>query len=260
MGRNDEKGSMFMRPIRKPSERLASTIKPASQPSPIWTFLNSAFGMWLVTVGIVGTAWKMHDEDAKKEDEAAKIRAELRAKDTELCSSVARLDLEVGYRLTQVQSVLYDGSLRKKEADRMAAGNDAMDMLRRSPASHPDMRYLSLYPQYGAYGVPALVAELRHLEETPIQDSCPVRSIWLGHKGLPSKSIDPEATRARTEALQGVLSHLTSLSSFFEVRHIKLDQPTRIAGAIVEEIALPRWKAESGWYYLEEGSNRDPFP
>ena len=247
-------------PTLKPSERLAARANGPPKANSLSTFLNSSFGMWLITVAIFGTALKWFTNETKHNEEAAKIRAELRAKDLNVCSTIARLDLEVGYRLTQVQTVLYEGSLQKTAKARAVSGKEAMDMLRRAPLVAIDLRYLSLYPQYNGYGIPALVAELRRLEETPIQMNCPVRSIWEGHRGLQSKSTDPSITQARTRELQQVLAHLTGLAVFFKVRRVALDQPKKMAGEIVEGLALKRWKVESGWYFLEEGDRSEPFP
>jgi hypothetical protein len=226
----------------------------------LWTFLNSSFGMWLISVAVFGTALKWITEEAKRNDEAAKLRAEARAKDSDLCSTVARLDLEAGYRLTQVQVALFEGSKGKASKEREKVGLEVLDMLRRAPSAKLDLRYLSLYPQYVGFGLPALVAELRRLEETPITTNCVVRSQWDGHKDVPAKSIDPDVTRQRVRELHKVLAHLTGLQVFFEVRHVGLDQPKRMAGEVVEELALTRWKFESGWYFLEEGSREEPFP
>jgi hypothetical protein len=231
-----------------------------TKPGRLWTFLNSSFGMWLISVAVFGTALKWFTEEAKKNDEATKVREEARAKDLDLCSTIARLDLEAGYRLTQVQEMLYEASKIKTSNGRTKVGLEVLDMLRRAPSTKGDLRYLSLYPQYSGYGLPALVAELRRLEETPIQINCLIRSPWEGHKDVPSKSTDRDTTQQRVRELQEVLAHLTGLPTFFEVRHVNFDQPERMAGEVVEELALNRWKFESGWYFLEEGSRATPFP
>src|SRR5579883_2392325 len=72
----------------------------ASKGSPLWTFLNSTFGVWLLSalfVSGIGAAYTKYQEksaDRRRTQEATE-----------------RLDLELGYRFSQIQVHLSQASL-----------------------------------------------------------------------------------------------------------------------------------------------------
>jgi hypothetical protein len=235
---------------------------PSDQPksdSRLWVFLNSSFGLWLLSAVFVTGAGAAYTSCKTSYDESTKN-----------AETIDRLDFEIGYRFSQVAvrlcQVVEDSASTKdlaplKNPDTNPGNhpcnpvNDAscrarleanvrrvVSVLRRPPTVQADSkepkeeidfdeRYLTLYPEYAQYGIPALVAELkRHLSE-----------------------------KSELDALDQVLAHLTGPYVFLQVNGAYLYEPQTVAGVIVEHLVLPRWKAKTKWYFLD-GSQKAACP
>ncbi|MDX2179841.1 MAG: hypothetical protein SFV18_09635 [Bryobacteraceae bacterium] len=125
--------------------------------TPGWAFLNSTFGVWLLSAlfitgaGGAFTYWQQWNaERMKKED------------------TISKLDLEICYRFSQVIGRLHEltdgASPRAKlqkpytEADIKATLNILQETSSKSIAT--------LYPEYATFGLPSLLAELRrHMDD-----------------------------------------------------------------------------------------------
>lgn len=194
---------------------VQTQIAPLSQ-GPFWSFLNSSFGLWLLSalfITGVGTTYTKYQQWRSAED---KVR-----------ETIERLDLEIGYRFSQVQVRLY--AVTQSQVSEQERRSQVLRIIESLPAP-PGRDYQHLYPEYSTFGIPSLVAELRR---------------QVREKRTPDE-------------LDQVLAHLTGLKVFFEVRNVPLSDPTRIAGAIIEDLVLPRWKSAE-WYFLD-GSRENPFP
>ena len=77
-------------------------LSPDKKPNQLWTFLNSTFGMWILSAilrGGLGSLYTKHHEQHEKQE-----------KDKQ---AIEKSDLEIGYRFSQVQVHLYETSLLK---------------------------------------------------------------------------------------------------------------------------------------------------
>lgn len=186
------------------------------QPSRLWAFLNSSFGMWILSAIVLsglGSLYTKHREQHETQEREQQ--------------AVERLDLEIGYRFSQVQVFLYETSrLKIPDQERESKVRIALLGLTKPPTTTSDFQHL--FPEYSTFGLPALIAELRRLES------------------------DPE----HIDSLRGVMPHLAGLEVFFEVQDAPLTNPTKVAGAIIDKLVLGRW--ERLWYFLD-GSKDDPF-
>jgi hypothetical protein len=141
-------------------------------------------------------------------------------------NAVERLDLEIGYRFSQVQLQFYLASLpNRPPSERVALTRHGIDMLRQVPA----VDYYALYPEYGRFGIPGIIAELR-------------------------RHVEP----AQQHEIDQLLAHLTGGPVFFEVRRVPIDDPIKVAGVVVSELVLRRWKDATDWYFLDASSDK-PF-
>jgi len=183
---------------------------------PLTTFLNSSFGLWLLSALFITGAGGLFAKWQEQQAGAARRR-----------ETVERLDYEIGYRFSQAQVQLYAATRLPAAADREAEVRRIVRILERPPGLEPQ----HLYPEYSAFSLPALVGEL--------------------HRHVPEKQ--------QRDKLDQVVTHLTGLDVFFEVQKASLAEPTAVAGAIIEQLVLPRWKDTTKWYFLD-GTRAAPFP
>ena len=125
------------------------------QRSGVWTFLNSSFGLWLlsaifITVG--GALWKQAEvthQKAAKEQQAKIDEAIARRQ------AIGRLDLEIGYRFSQVQQRLYHLSKDSLADDERQRRVQSVVQSFQKP---PGGEYSSLYPDFANFSLVALVS------------------------------------------------------------------------------------------------------
>lgn len=116
-----------------------------------WTFLNSAFGLWLLSAVLISgagaliTRYQAHQTETKRNTER-----------------VERLDIEISYRLSQVLIRLYD--VTDKSKDPKLGPNHTPEDVTRVLALLTEPRadkYPPLYSEFASIGLPGLMAELR---------------------------------------------------------------------------------------------------
>lgn len=203
-------------------QEVRAQFKSPPPPLTLWSALNSQFGMWLLSAVLLSGVSTLY----------ANVRADI-AERAQARERVERLDFEIGFRFSQVQ-----GQLERLDETRTEPGIESrmqrvLRMLREPPAAlkaENSESYIGLYPEYVSFGIPALLAEERRYS-------------------------DP-ATRTQ---LDRSLAHLSNLRVFLQVAKTPLSKPSEVAGAVISELVLPRWKATTKWYYLD-GSRESPFP
>jgi hypothetical protein len=167
-----------------------------------WTFLNSAFGLWLLSAalltggGATFTRWqaKASDEQSSRE-------------------RIERLDLEISSRFSQVLVRLYHLTDRDKHRQRLMPGNGVTDVraaiqLLLSPIETSGV-IMSLYPEFKTYSLATLMAELQRL-------------------------LRNETDRTKVGVALAALTGETVMDA-------DMSDPINGAGAILD-IMLPRWK------------------
>lgn len=193
-------------------------------------FFNSAFGLWILSAVFItggGTILsKSIDHRATLAAEAAAKAAEESEAERKRAEHVERLDFEIGYRFSQVQTRLYRESKSERSADETTKTvRDILDGL----IAQPGQGIVPLYPEFSMYSLLGLVSEL-------------------------SRNIAGDAR----EEIEQVIHDITGIVVFLEVQEAPLSEPTKVAGAIISEIVRSRWK-DSGWYFLD-GGREFPFP
>jgi hypothetical protein len=134
--------------------------------SRLWTFLNSAFGLWLLSTVVLsgGTALlaKWYNERDLEQQRHEKIEM---------------LDLEIGYRLSTAIARLAEAQIQYELGvrDRAKKPTETLaDQRARTAATIRLLNYAgennfpALYPEYSKYGLPALIAELRRNERSEL--------------------------------------------------------------------------------------------
>jgi hypothetical protein len=159
--------------------------KPES--SSLWSFLNSSFGLWLLSAifitGVSGAfTWWQHDHDLKRAADDKKVQEQKVASQAEAVrvATLLKLDREISFRLSSmleklrvIASTRAEIGLRIKDSGEAATEEDKADMLQttadleavqkwlRTPTDTDEHR--GLYPELAAYTLPALVSQLRNL-------------------------------------------------------------------------------------------------
>jgi len=206
-----------------------------------WEWLNSTFAIWLLSAVCVtglGSCYSQkqaeHTEAQKKRDQQTAdlakkdedSRAEIRKKN----ELIERMDLELGFRFSQLLLRLYDHSDKTAEV-RLGHGKSGEDVhallvaLRESSAKGAT----GLFPEFSNLSTLALISEQR-------------RNL-------------PETERKEFDR---VLADLSGIDVLFEVEKVKFIEVNAVAGLVHEKLILNRWRASS--FYFLDGSRKAPFP
>jgi len=121
----------------------------------IWKFLNSSFGLWLLSAVFITGIGSLYTQQKAAEEEKRK-REEI----------VEKLDLEISFRYSQVLKRLWELST-KDQSNLQLAPNATAEDVRKAVVTLTERQANELdpmYPEFGNYGLVTLYAELsRHL-------------------------------------------------------------------------------------------------
>jgi hypothetical protein len=196
------------------------------KPSKLWTFLNSSFGLWLLSAIIVTWAgsiyahWQAGRADREKALQAQNVE---NARNKEL---VERLDLEIAYRFSEFQiNLVYLvndwGGKGTHYPFRPGKGEKDVKRAIDSLLQPPQKEYQPLYPEFSNLSTLALIAELR-------------------------RHVPPQEKRD----LDQVIADLSGIYVFLEVRKIRTDDVYAVGKAVFNSMLLPRWSA--GNFYFSD--------
>lgn len=203
----------------------------ASQKSPdwwptrfprLWPFLNSTFGLWLLSSVVVGGLGTLYTKNQNDQAEALKKFELAQTEALKTSILIDRLDLEIGYRLSSVISRMYELhtsiSRCSNQANKKAMCQSTKEKLDEIFLSRHKPQ--TMFPEYADHSTLALVAELRRV--------------------VPEKD---------KKDLEEVINHISGLYDMLEVQRVPLDDPKAVAGAIHKKLLLRRWVR--GFYYLD---------
>jgi hypothetical protein len=190
---------------------------PTKRVGRLWTFLNSSFGLWLLSaICITGLGTLYAQRQSDKAEQLKKLElAQVEQLKTQ--QAIERLDSEIGYRLSQIQvrlNTLNHSSPKLKK-------DGVMEVLN-SVSQPPGKSYFAAYPEYSNYSLIALVAELRRYVNKEDRD-----------------------------ALRHILADLTGIYVLMEVEEVDLANIMQVAKVINKKfISGSRW-FDSGYYFLD---------
>lgn len=148
---------LFRSDIRKELAPAPAAVQPTSR---IWTVINSSFGLWLLSAVFVsgaGTIYTNHQNEVRERREQAETERSEHKQEEDL---VARLDLEISYRLSAAMAKLeaLSGTNGSWRSD--AHWSATLGALK--PLSLPaDGEHPPLFPEFKHYNGLALIAERR---------------------------------------------------------------------------------------------------
>src|SRR4051812_29667706 len=143
-----EKGRIKLEEIYRAEVRQA--ISDTKSSSGIWKFLNSQFGLWLITGALVSfLTWSVGLWNHRRREESDHREA------------IKKLDFEIPFRFSRVQHSLDQAQQITEPAQRERRVKEILDHLRQAPETNDP----ALNPDYNRFTLPGLVAELhRHVE------------------------------------------------------------------------------------------------
>jgi len=182
--------------------------------SRLWKFLNSSFGIWLLTSVVVsglGTLYTTYQDQRKSEEiKSAEQREQSRIRQT----SIERLDLEIAFRFSQYISALsqiYDFQ-NDGRFGKLASGD-----------------------LYSFMGTPEAVSRERWLYINPLYDDNKDKTTT----GIVAEISRLEQSKEEISELRRVISNLSNLRSLFTMRG--LDRYDKNAKAVAS--FFPRFHA-----------------
>lgn len=176
---------------------LQDTSHREGPKSAIWVFVNSSFGLWLLSAIFVTGAGSLFTLYQNAENERVKKEAILDTERKLIAEKIERLDLEIAYRLSATQSNLQAISVLPELRKDVATRKHIKDAVRPlfSPANE---KVQPLFPEFSSYSGLALIAELRrHVNPSDKQRLSQVITSLSGLNGElddPSKKHSTNAT------------------------------------------------------------------
>jgi len=191
--------------------------------SRIWTFLNSTFGLWLLSALLITWAGTLYTQSQNRHTETLKKQEVERAEAQKEAELIERLDLEIGYRFSRFQTELAYLVQPDWSHIRFLPGKGQKDVreIVDSLSQPPKGKRPSLYEEFSNTSTLALIAELR-------------RHVPLGER----------------EELDQVIADLSGIYIYFEVRKVKLDDVLAVAKAVDSGLYLARWR--KGRFYFAD--------
>lgn len=193
----------------------------------VWKFLNSTFGIWLLSTVIVAGVVSIYDnqQTAYREKEALRKQGEADSRRTR--EIYERVALEISFRFSSTMAKLKAVSRKygqRLDAESQRAISEAFDPLHR-PAAEGNP---PLYPEYKSYSGLALIAELRR------------------HAGI-----------AERETLTEILAKTSGFIEETVGDKSRPDQPaTVVASGLLQRMRYSRWN--NGFPYTK-CPDKDPF-
>jgi len=276
------------KPAERPEPRAEREAEPGKKDPDywslnwprLWPLLNSSFGLWVLSSIMLSGLTTCVSSQVKKHEQQNKRVEQAEAAQARRDASIGKLDLEIGYRLSTLLLRLDKASKAKAHA---AASSEAMSEVDRveqaeavacadsaaatckSTLSALDEAFMdrsartSMYPEFASYSTVALVSELERLvEATQRARDADKASTWWPWKrrtaSSPPSVASSEDAAAATEPdpipeLKQVISDMSGLRTMLLVQRAPLDDPTKVAGAILRKLVKRRW--QQGFYYLD---------
>jgi hypothetical protein len=194
---------------------------PAHYPR-LWPLINSSFGLWFLSSVVLGGLGFLYTQNQNSQSAALKKLELTQAEAARNKAFIAKLDLEIGYRLSITISQLEELDEKVQRCASAASPTNPCESVERhlDALSNSRTRPQTLFPEFSSHSVLALVAELK-------------RVVPVGEQ----------------RALEGVIYDMSGIYTMLDVEKASLDRPATVAGALLKKLVLPRW--QQGFYYLD---------
>jgi hypothetical protein len=194
--------------------------------SRLLAFLNSSFGLWLLSALFITGAGSAYTRWRSAHEERQKYEAQLRAEARNLTELKSRFRLEIGHRISQTLVLLWNLSDRRNPS-RLGTGHNIAEVrsVLTSFQNGNSQKLASLYPEFANQNTLGLLTDLRRLED---QDK---------------------------EKLDRAVADLSGLDVLLDVEKVSLSNPESVAGAILKRFSSILW----GDFYFIDCAPEMPF-
>ncbi|MFZ4285749.1 hypothetical protein [Variovorax sp. HJSM1_2] len=220
---------LFRLEIRKELMPPAPAPATENKRQKLWKFLNSTFGMWLLSTVVVAGIVQVYNERQEKAQLALAKESQDRADERKRLENYQRVALEIAFRFSSTMARLkvisrkYGKQAQDAKAHQAVVG--AFDPLAK-PASDSDP---PLYPEYKLYSGLAMMAELQR------------------HAG-------PAEREALTEILAKTSGFIEEITSDTPLAGPNAEE---IASGLLQRMRYPKW-SNSGFPYTR-CDEKEPF-
>jgi hypothetical protein len=193
--------------------------------SRVWTFVNSTFGIWLFSAILISWGGTLYTQSQNRRAERLK-QLEIEHLDSlRKIDLVEKLDLEIGYRLSQmqIQFALMSNWMTNGPPFRLLPGKTETDVKEvvDTLGEPPKGVFRSLYGEFSNFSTIGLIAELRR--HVPAEQK---------------KEID------------NVIADVSGIYIRFEVDKVKRSDVDGVARSIFKNVTMDRWR--KGSFYFTE--------
>jgi hypothetical protein len=222
---NDDKEKIKLEELYR--IEICQQLKEKSHPrSRVWLFLNSTFGLWLLSAILVTWAGMLYTQSQNRRSEALRKQETERAEELKQRELVERLDLEIGYRFSQFQ--IHLTSL----------------VNRWGPSNHP----FPFQPGKGEKDVKDIIDSLSR----PASNMCP--PLYEEFESLSTLALIAELRRhvqpQERNELDKVIADLSGVYIFLDVSKVKLSDVYGVGSAVFDGLTLQRWR--QGRFYFSD--------
>lgn len=190
-------------------------------------FLNSSFGLWLLSAVFITGAGSLYTKWHTAQDEKQKQQAQLRTDAEKKKEIEARLQLEIGHRVSETVVLLWK-LCDPRDPSRLGAGHSPGEVrtVVASMQNGNGQKLFSRYPEFDNLNTLSLLTELRRLE--PEQDK---------------------------DRLDRAITDISGLDVLLDVEKASFSNPKSVAGAILKRFSSILW----GKFYFIDCSPESPF-
>lgn len=194
--------------------------------SRLLAFLNSSFGLWVLSAIFVTGAGSAYTQWRNAHDERQKNEAQLRVNADNINELKARLRLEIGHRVSETLVLLWNLSDRTNPG-RLGTGHNIIEVrsVLVSFQNGSAQKLASLYPEFANQNTLGLLTQLRQLDH---QDK---------------------------QKLDRVVADLSGLDVLLDVEKASLSNPAGVASIILKRFSSILW----GNFYFLDCAPQMPF-
>lgn len=188
----------------------------------ILPFLNSAFGLWLLSAIFISGGLKLYEDYKSKKAELLKQK-----------ETLSKLDNEIGYRYSRFLVRLFELTDKNPDSVSLSKRYNPSDVKKLSLSLNSTINAYGdfLYSEYSNYTLITLLAEEKRILEL---------------------------LKENTDDIDQVISHVTGLEVFYEVQKVDFSDIQKLAIVIEKNLLLPRWT--NNRFYFLDGNENNPFP
>jgi hypothetical protein len=243
----DREREIRLEEIYREEVRKGLATKPLRRRSRILLFLNTSLGLWLLSTLLVSVIGTLYTQARERGAANRAIAAENRLREQDRSDEIGRLDLEIGFRISNLLNYLVDKYREQLQAgeNRQPAQPVTLEQFAAIIRSPPDASVQhgataqSLYEDHKSTALVSLLAQLSRLEGQRIFDLEQGRM-----PPAPGDSLTETIERRRQEkdAIDNLTGHVSDPQRLFRGVDWQNVNAKALAAALNRMLLQPRWR------------------